>query len=73
MRVRNPFVTFWIAVFVAVLSLGVAWSAWKAIHAVPLALVAAVPATLVCAVATLAAARIVVIVTRAARVNARDQ
>jgi hypothetical protein len=73
MRVRNPFVTLWIAVFVAVLSLGVAWSAWKAIHAVPRSLVAAVPATFVCAVATLAAAHIVVIVTRATRVNARHQ
>ena len=73
MRTRNPFVTFWIAVFVAIFALGVAWSAWKATTTTQLALVVAIPATLVCAVATLGAARVVIVVARAARVAARQR
>jgi hypothetical protein len=64
-RARNPLTIFWIAVFVAVFALGLAWSAWKASHATPLSLVVAVPATLVFAVATLGATRVLVVVTRA--------
>ena len=65
MRTRSPLAVFWTAAFVAVFALGIAWSAWKAAHATQLALIVAIPATLVFAVAALGASRVLVVVTRA--------
>lgn len=65
MRTRSPLAVFWTAAFVAVFALGIAWSAWKAAHATQLALIVAIPATLVFAVAVLGASRVLVVVTRA--------
>jgi hypothetical protein len=58
MRTRDPVIAFWIAVFVAVAALGLAWHA---------SVVVAVVATLVCAVASLVAARILILYTLAAK------
>ena len=61
---RRPFVIFWVAVLVDIVALGIAWSTWKASHHFGLALGVAVPATIVCAVATLVAGRVLIIVAR---------
>jgi len=71
MRDRNPFIVFWVAVFVAVFALGIAWSAWKASPVTALTLVVAIPATVVFAIAALGAMRVLVLVTRSARIDAR--
>ena len=63
---RHPFVIFWSAVFIDVLALGIAWSAWKAFETSIPVLVVAVSASIVCALATVVAARLLIVFTRAA-------
>lgn|GEM_PF-6069337 len=68
---RHPFTIFWTAVLIDVFALGAAWSAWKA--SAPFALVVAAAATAVCAVATLVAGRILIVVSRAATLPPRTR
>lgn len=64
---RRPFVIFWVAVLVDIVAFGIAWSTWKASHNSRFALGVAIPATIVCAAATLVAGRVLIIVTRGSR------
>ncbi len=65
MRERNPVAVFWTTVFVSVLTLGIAWSAWKTTNTSQLALLIAVPASVMSAVSALVAGRVLTLVTRA--------
>ena len=62
---KRPLTIFWLAVTVAVIALGFAWTAWKATDTNSLAIVVAMPASVVCAAATLIAGRILTVVSRA--------
>ena len=65
MRGRSALVVFWTAVLVTVFTLGIAWSAWKTTNTSALALLIAVPASVMSVVSALVAARVLTLVTRA--------
>ncbi len=65
MRRPQPIALFWTAAAVDIVALGVAWSTWKLVSTSPIALLAAIPATLVCVAATTIAGRVLTVITRA--------
>lgn len=67
MRRPQPIALFWTAVVIDVVALGIAWSTWKLVSTSPIALLAAIPATLVCVGATAVAGRVLIVVARASR------
>ena len=67
MRPPRTFALFWIAVGIDVLALGIAWPTWKLVSTSPLALLVAIPATLVGVGATAVAGRVLTVVSRASR------